>query len=161
MYDGPNDRWLVRQTGIMVDVPEIWGHIFVGRTKEGFSLNKVMVGYAGWTMERSTINDATIPILADGIKWLGYAPEDRLLWNLGVFGDWLSEEQTFSTYDNQRSAAWPGCRWSRAPAESCCTSASTRGMACPMKASCGSARGPEASPAPYFVDTPQFPRTAR
>ena len=85
----------------MVDVPEIWGHIFVGRTKEGFSLNKVMVGYAGWTTERATINDATIPILADGIKWLGYCPEGQLLWNLGVYGDWLSEGQTFSTYDNQ------------------------------------------------------------
>jgi hypothetical protein len=31
--------------------PELLGHVFVGRTKEGFSLNKVMVGYAGWTME--------------------------------------------------------------------------------------------------------------
>ena len=75
MYDGPTDELLVRETGIMVAVPELWGHLFVGRTKEGFSLNKVMVGYAGWTMERSTINDATIPILADGIKWLGYLPK--------------------------------------------------------------------------------------
>jgi hypothetical protein len=30
-----------------------WGHIFVGRTKEGFSLNKVMIGYGGWTNERA------------------------------------------------------------------------------------------------------------
>jgi phosphate-selective porin OprO/OprP len=63
MYDGATDSWLVRETGIMVEVPEIWGHVFVGRTKEGFSLNKVMVGYAGWTMERATISDATIPFL--------------------------------------------------------------------------------------------------
>jgi phosphate-selective porin OprO/OprP len=45
----------------MVEIPEIRGHLFVGRTKEGFSLNKVMVGYAGWTMERATTSDATIP----------------------------------------------------------------------------------------------------
>jgi phosphate-selective porin OprO/OprP len=85
----------------MIEMPELSGHIFVGRTKEGFSLNKVMVGYAGWTLERATITDATIPILADGIKWLGYAPKKRLLWNVGVYGDWLSDGQTFSTYQNQ------------------------------------------------------------
>ncbi len=68
MYDGPNHQWLVRQTGVMIAVPELWGHFFIGRSKEGFSLNKVMVGYDGWTMERATISDASIPILADGIK---------------------------------------------------------------------------------------------
>jgi phosphate-selective porin OprO/OprP len=101
MYDGPSGAWLVRETGIMVEVPEIWGHIFVGRTKEGFSLNKVMVGYAGWTLERATINDATIPILADGVKWLGYLPKKHLLWNLGFYGDSLSVGQSFSTYRRQ------------------------------------------------------------
>jgi phosphate-selective porin OprO/OprP len=102
MYDAAATKdFLVRETGVMVAVPRLSGHIFVGRTKEGFSLNKIMVGYAGWTMERATINDATIPILADGIKWLGYAPKKHLLWNLGVFMDALSENQTFSTYDHQ------------------------------------------------------------
>ena len=60
----------------MIAVPELSGDIFIGRTKEGFSLNKIMVGYAGWTMERATINDAMIPILADGIKWLGLCTEE-------------------------------------------------------------------------------------
>jgi phosphate-selective porin OprO/OprP len=101
MYDGPNDEWFMRETGFMVEVPELWGHVFVGRTKEGFSLNKVMVGYSGWTMERATINDATIPILADGIKWLGWLPEPRILWNLGIYTDWVSEGEGFSTYDSQ------------------------------------------------------------
>ena len=102
MYDAAATKdFLVRETGVMVAVPRLSGHIFVGRTKEGFSLNKIMVGYAGWTMERATMNDATIPILADGIKWLGYAPKKHLLWNLGVFMDALSENQSFSTYDHQ------------------------------------------------------------
>ena len=101
MYDKANDEWVWRQTGIMVAVPEIWGHIFVGRSKEGFSLNKVMIGYGGWGMERAPISDATIPILADGIKWLGYVPEARILWNVGVFGDTFSKNQGFSTYSNQ------------------------------------------------------------
>ena len=60
-----------------------------------------MVGYAGWTMERATISDATIPILADGIKWLAYLPKAHLLWNLGSYGDSVSEGQSFSTYRRQ------------------------------------------------------------
>ena len=30
MYDADKDAVLMRMTGIMVAVPEIWGHIFVG-----------------------------------------------------------------------------------------------------------------------------------
>jgi hypothetical protein len=39
---------------------------FLGRTKQGFSTNKFMVGYYGWFNERSAANDAFLPILADG-----------------------------------------------------------------------------------------------
>jgi hypothetical protein len=42
MYDGAS--WHFRQTGLMYDVPALLGNIFVGRTKEGFSTNKIMVG---------------------------------------------------------------------------------------------------------------------
>jgi phosphate-selective porin OprO/OprP len=101
MYDKGNDQWVFRQTGIMVSVPEIWGDIFVGRSKEGISLNKVMVGYGGWTLERAPMNDAAIPILADGVKWLGHVPQAHILWNLGFYGDAFSEGQGFSTYGNQ------------------------------------------------------------
>ena len=103
MYDAQVSAWRMRQTGIMIATPEIWGSIFVGRTKEGFSLNKIMVGYDGLTMERSTLNDATIPILADGIKWLGYIPKRKILWNLGYYNDVLSQGQSFSTYSSQVS----------------------------------------------------------
>ena len=75
--------------------------MFVGRSKEGISLNMVMVGYAGWTMERSTTVVATVPLLADGIKWMGYLPKQRLLYNLGWYTDVLSEGQSFSSYDQQ------------------------------------------------------------
>ena len=101
MYDAALGEWRVRQSGIMVDVPEILGSIFVGRAKEGFSLNKVMVGYAGWTNERFTMNDAMIPILADGVKWLGHDKKHHMIWNLGIFKDWISQKESFSTYDHQ------------------------------------------------------------
>ncbi len=68
MYDAPTHSWLMRQTGVMVAVPKLWGNIFVGRSKEGFSLNKVMVGYDGWTMERSTMSDATISVASDSFR---------------------------------------------------------------------------------------------
>jgi hypothetical protein len=38
MYDAPTHFWLMRQTGIMVAVPKLWGNIVIGRSKEGFSL---------------------------------------------------------------------------------------------------------------------------
>jgi phosphate-selective porin OprO and OprP len=101
MYDGPTQSWLFRETGLMFTIPELWGHVFVGRTKEGFSLNKVMVGYAGWTMERATISDATIPILGDGVKWLGYLPNKKILWNVGFFFDSFNQNQAFSSYSRQ------------------------------------------------------------
>ena len=101
MYDSSNDEWLARQTGVMVAVPELKGHVFVGRSKEGISLNMVMVGYAGWTMERSTTVVATVPLLADGIKWMGYLPKQHLLYNVGWYTDVLSEGQSFSSYDHQ------------------------------------------------------------
>jgi len=101
MYDAANKNWLFRQTGLMIAVPEFWSHFFIGRAKEGFSLNKVMVGYDGWGMERLPFGDATIPLLADGLKWLGLTPDRHWFWNFGIFTDALSEGQSFSSYNNQ------------------------------------------------------------
>ena len=156
MYDAGNDKWVFRQTGIMVAVPEIWGDIFVGRTKEGFSLNKVMIGYAGWGMERAPISDATLPILADGIKWLGYLPKARVLWNLGVYGDVLSERQTFSTYRNQLSGriAWLPVMSSDGKRLLHLGFSGRYGK--PKDDALRLRARPGAWPAPYFVDTSQF-----
>jgi len=156
MWDVPTQKFLFRETGVMLEVPEIWGNIFIGRTKEGISLNKVMVGYAGWTMERTPISDAAIPILADGIKWLGWIPKKRLLWNLGVYGDRLSEGQTFSSYAHQVDGriAW-------VPMES-----EEKGRVLHLGLNLRFGRPddgklqlrskPEAFPAPFFVDTGSF-----
>jgi phosphate-selective porin OprO/OprP len=92
----------------MIGVPELKGHLFVGRTKEGFSLSKVMVGYTGWTMERQMAIDV-IPILADGIKWLGYLPKQKILWNIGAYGDWLSKNESFLLIIGNLQAEWRGC----------------------------------------------------
>jgi phosphate-selective porin OprO/OprP len=103
MYDNADGSWRVRQTGFQIGFPEAKGSLFIGRTKEGFSMNKVMNGYSGWTQERTPIIDV-VPILADGLKWSGYFPERRVFFSLGAFGDELSEDEGFSTYDHQVAA---------------------------------------------------------
>jgi phosphate-selective porin OprO/OprP len=160
MYDQLTKKWLFRQTGLMVAVPEIWSHFFVGRAKEGFSLNKVMTGYDGWTMERLPFTDATVPLLADGIKWLGYVPSTHLFWNLGVFTDWLSTGQTFSSYNHQ---AVVRAGWVPKASDSAGT---LLHLALNFRA--GSVHGdslllrskPEAFPAPYFITTGKFPASS-
>jgi phosphate-selective porin OprO/OprP len=157
MYDAATQKFLVRQTGFMIAVPELWGHLFIGRAKEGFSLNKVMVGYDGWTMERQPFTDATIPLLADGIKWLGYVPSEHWFWNLGVFGDAFSQGQTFSSYDNQVAVR---SGWVPLVAD---TSGTLLHLAVnlrwgkPDKDSLRLRSRPEAFEAPYFIDTGKFP----
>ncbi|HRI80638.1 MAG TPA: porin [Cyclobacteriaceae bacterium] len=103
MYDGDKKVWLLRETGLTIGVPELFGHIFIGRTKEGYSLVKVMNGHFPWTAERQMALDV-IPILADGIKYFGSLPKSRLFWNLGYFNDVLSKGQSFSTYAWQYDA---------------------------------------------------------
>jgi len=97
MYDGDDKVWMMRETGITVGVPELKGHIFVGRTKEGFSTVKVMNGHSPWGYERQMAVDV-IPILADGIKYFGYFPKSKLFLNLGYYNDILSKGQGFSTF---------------------------------------------------------------
>lgn len=157
MYDAPSHSWLFRETGVMIAVPELWGNLFIGRTKEGFSLNKVMVGYAGWTMERATMNDASIPILADGIKWLGYSPKHGFLWNIGTYVDWLSEGQGFSTYSQQQVAriAWLPIHSDLKDKVLHLGINLRHGR--PKNGMLQLRSRPEVFPAPYFVDTGKFP----
>ena len=103
MYDGDRKIWLLRETGLTIGVPELFGHIFLGRTKEGYSMVKVMNGHSPWTAERQMALDV-IPILADGIKYFGYLPKSRVFWNLAYFNDFLSKGQSFSTYAWQYDA---------------------------------------------------------
>ena len=158
MYDGASDSWLVRETGIMVGVPEIQSYFFIGRTKEGFSMNKVMNGYAGWAFERQMAIDV-IPILADGLKWLGYLPKQRVFWNLGVYTDWLSKGQSFSTYQNQVDAR-VGWNPVFSPVQN-------KMLHVGFNYRYGKVAGdqiqlrsrPEANPAPYFITTGNFTTT--
>ncbi len=159
MYDAPSHSWFIRQTGVMIAVPELWGNIFVGRSKTGFSLNKVMVGYDGWTMERSTMSDATVPLLADGFKWLGYTPKHGFLWNFGYNNDWLSQGQGFSSYHNQTvlRAVWLPIHSDEKKTVLHLGVNLSNGS--PAQGKLQFRSRPEAFPAPYFVDTGKFAAT--
>ncbi len=159
MYDGVTHSWLIRQTGVMIAVPKLWGNIFIGRAKEGFSLNKVMVGYDGWTMERSTMSDATIPILADGFKWLGYSPKHGFLWNVGYYNDWLSKDQGFSTYHSQTVGRFVWLPIHSDEQRTVFHLGVNLRNGSPEQGQIQFRSRPEAFPAPYFVDTGKFAAT--
>ncbi len=101
MYDAANDKWLFRQTGLNIAVPRLNGMLFIGRTKEGFSTNKMTTGYFGWFNERSAANDAFLPILADGVRFTAAPFGGKLVYNLGGFNDVLSETESFNKNDWQ------------------------------------------------------------
>lgn len=103
MYDGNAQTWLLRETGFHIGVPELFGNVFIGRTKEGYSMVKVMNGHSPWTAERQMALDV-IPILADGVKYMGYLPGKRIVLNLAYFNDVFSKGQSFSTYEWQAVA---------------------------------------------------------
>lgn len=158
MYDDANRQWLVRETGLMVDVPELSGKIFVGRTKEGFSMNKVMVGYAGWTMERQMAIDV-IPILADGIKWMGYLPKPRVFWNLGAYADWLSKKQSFSTFKSQVALRFGFLPLYKPADKEVLHVGVNYRHGVPVNDQIRVRSRPEADPSFYFIDTGKFPST--
>jgi phosphate-selective porin OprO and OprP len=82
MYDKAKDSWRFRQTGLMVDVREAYGNLFIGRTKEGFSTSKI------------------ISILADGVKWTGYIPNGKLVYVLGYFLNGRAQNESFDKHDH-------------------------------------------------------------
>lgn len=155
MYDGVSDSWFIRESGLMIGVPELWGKFFIGRTKEGFSLNKVMVGYAGWAPERQMAIDV-IPILADGVKWLAYLPKTRILWNLGIYNDFVSHSQSFSTYSWQVAARVGWLPVYSAADKKVLHLAVNYRYGEPVNGEIRVSSKPEANVAPKFIDTGKF-----
>jgi phosphate-selective porin OprO/OprP len=160
MYDWIQDKWFVRQTALIVGLPEIKSNVWIGRMKEGPSLNRVMVGYDGWTMERFTFSDAAIPLLADGFRWQGYLPDAHFVWNLGYFVDVLSEGETWSYFTNQAAGRLGYLRMDSDTAGSLVHVAVNFQAGIPNEGLLQLKSKPEASGAPNFVDTGKFPASS-
>lgn len=155
MYDGNLDAWLVRETGLMIQMPELSGHLWVGRSKEGLSMEKTMNGYSVWGMERQPGIDL-IPIMADGIKWIGHWKQPRIFWTAGAFINWISKNQGFSTFRWQTNLR---VGWLPIYKEAPYTVLHVAGYyryGVPEDHSFKVTGKPEASTAPFFVETPKF-----
>ncbi|MFL5320548.1 MAG: porin [Myxococcaceae bacterium] len=157
MYDGPTGSWFPRETGVQVAIPELYGNVFVGRQKEGLSLNKITVGYAVWTMERMPISEASIPVMSDGIKWLGGLPNKRANWNFGYFHNVLKKNPGTGFYDDAFAArfAWLPMLPDHEGALLHLAIGYHFGIFSDGQTKLKSR--PESSTAPYFLDTGVFP----
>ena len=160
MYDWVAHKWFIRQTGFLIDVPEIYSNFWVGRTKEGPSLNKVTSGYDTWMMERFTFSDAAIPLLTDGIRWQGYVPKYHLIWNLGGFTDWLSKGESFSYFSKQVAGRIGYVKMASDTAGNLLHVALSFQFGTPTHDTLQLKSKPEAFEAPLFINTGKFPATA-
>ena len=155
MYDGDDKIWMLRESGVTVGVPELFGHIFIGRTKEGYSMVKVMNGHSPWTSERQMALDV-VPILADGIKWFGSLPKPRVFWNLGYYNDFISEGQGFSTYKWQLSGRVGWLPYYQKEENKLVHVGANMRYGKPVNGQISLKSRPEANPAPQIINTGVF-----
>ena len=97
MYDAGKNDWRFRQTGLIIHFAN--GSLFLGRTKEGFSTNKMTVGYYGWMNERAAANDAFLPILNDGVRWTQNVLGGHLTYNVGAYTDVVGDVESYNKND--------------------------------------------------------------
>jgi phosphate-selective porin OprO/OprP len=155
MWDGDKNTWMLRETGITIGVPELKGHFFVGRTKEGYSMVKVMNGHSPWTNERQMALDV-IPILADGIKYFGYFPKSRIFMNLGYYNDIVSKGQGFSTFQWQYVARIGWMAINDPTKERVLHIATNLRYGKPLDGKIALKSRPESNPAPQIINTGTF-----
>jgi phosphate-selective porin OprO/OprP len=161
MWDGVSEDWFIRQTGIMLRSRRL-SRKHLHRPRQGG--HQPLQGDPGIPDHPGRANELhrrTIPILADGIKWLGYVPDNTFFWNLGAFTDWLSEGQSFSSYDYQFAlrAGWAsdGVRLRR---ENLFHIAAEPAHGAVNNDTLQLRARPESNVAPYFIDTGKFPATS-
>ena len=157
MRDGQTNSWKWRETGVVVAVPEIWGALFIGRTKLGVSMIKQMSGASIMGLERAEIEDMTIPIQNDGIRWMGYRPKQHLAWNLGYFNETLLHKPLYPFMDQQYAARVIFLPLLSENDGKVLHLAVNLKYGNPKDNKTQLKARPEASTAPYFLDTGVFP----
>jgi phosphate-selective porin OprO and OprP len=155
-YDGNAGTWRVRETGVQFKMPELSGYIFVGRTKEGYSLQKIQNGFTLWRFERPMIQDL-VPILGDGIKYSGYYPKQHLQWTLGTyFNIFGNESQPQTTFKRSIASRLVWLPIYSTPTNSVLHIALNLWHGRVLGDSLQVRSKPEVSKSPYFVDTKKF-----
>jgi len=157
MHDAINNKWLWRESGIILGVPEIWGALFIGRTKLGVSMIKHMSGASIMGLERAEIEDMIIPIQNDGIRWMGYLPKQHLIWNVGYFNETLFHKWLYPFMDQQYAARLIWLPLHSEKDGKVLHLATNLKYGNPKDGKTQLKAKPEASTAPYFLDTGVFP----
>jgi len=155
MFDGPSQTWLVRESGLIFEVPH--GTIFGGRTKEGFSMVKHMVGTSIWGLERSPFLDGGIPIMADGVRWMGYTPSNNFVWNLAAYNEKFSQSRHAPYFDRQAVTRFAWLPLSVQQKGDMLHLGMNIRYADPQDDKLQFKARPESITAPYFLDTGSFP----
>jgi phosphate-selective porin OprO and OprP len=155
-YDGNAGTWRIRETGVQFKMPELSGYIFVGRTKEGYSMQKIQNGFTLWRFERPMIQDL-VPILGDGIKYSGFFPKQRLQWTLGAYFNMFgNENQPQTTFKRQITTRLVWLPIYSAPNEPVLSIAFNYRYGRILGDSINVRSKPEVSKSPYFVETKNF-----
>ena len=157
MRDVSNNVWIWRETGVVLAVPEMWGALFVGRTKLGVSMIKQMSGASIMGLERAEIEDMTIPIQNDGVRWMGYLPKLHLVWNLGYFNETLFHNPLYPFMDQQYAARPIWLPLLSVEDGKVLHLAVNLKYGNPKNGQTQLKARPEAITAPYFLDTGVFP----
>jgi phosphate-selective porin OprO/OprP len=157
MRDAANDQWIFRETGVVVAVPKIWGYLFIGRTKLGVSMIKHMSGASIMGLERAEIEDEIIPIQNDGIRWMAYLPKQHLVWNLGYFNETVLKNPLYPFMDQQYASRVIWLPLLSEKEGKVLHIAANLKYGNPKDGMTQLKARPEASTAPYFLDTGVFP----
>jgi phosphate-selective porin len=89
------DAWALFDLSLTVPIEKL-GSVTVGKTKEPFSMERLMGGGVMPATERSMGIDALTSARNIGIQLGNHFAGKRMTWRGGVFNDWLFTEESFS-----------------------------------------------------------------
>ena len=158
MWDGIEEAWTFRETGLIIGLPELSGKVFLGRSKEGFSMNKVQNGYSVPGIERQPALDP-IPIMTDGIRYYGDLKKPNIFWSAGVFSNLIYGHSRFMPYKFTVSGRLGWLPIYKPDLNEWVHLGINYRYSEPVDDKIQIKSKPESNPAPNFVDTGNFPCT--
>ncbi|HEY6171579.1 MAG TPA: porin [Candidatus Kapabacteria bacterium] len=155
MYDGVERGWAFRETGLLIGLPELSGKVFLGRSKEGYSFNKVQNGFSTLGIERQPSLDL-ISIMQDGIRFFGDVKGPDLFWSIGAYTNLIYGQSKFMIYEWTYSGrvGWLPI-YHKEENEVLHLGVNFR-YAKPANGTITAKSRPESNPAPYFINTGAF-----
>lgn len=155
MFDGAQNEWTFRETGLLISVPELSGKIFVGRSKEGYSFNKVQNGYSCPGIERQPSLDL-IPIMTDGVRYYGDLKKPNLFWSVGAFTNAIYGHSKFMLYNWTFAGRFGWLPLFKPDENKIVHLGVSYRYSNPDENKINVKSRPESNPAPYFIQTGTF-----